>query len=711
MPLNSYNIKTDGGAVGDGQFVTAVLTIAAGDTALHSPGSNLFATGDVGKGIIIDTLPLLAKISSYVSATQVILDTPAPSPGLSAVSTQMVWGTNDIAAFVSFNTACKGASGLVTLTLPSPGIYFLNPPDQNSSRWNRFISNLRVVSVGAGKAMLTGALNLGSFTMPGTDGGTYSVKLATVNPGDTTLQLLRISDAPKCHPGNTHTASDGSVYTSGTVGNLTGMDTEGFGDPTPQFREFVTIANVNDTTGLLTLVAPTKYQYLSTWPTYVPGSAFSVDDGGPATLYMWNADWDATCEFVGLQVWSPLGSINCPLRHIKFTNCDLLPVAGGVGSFFPATCETWTLDNTTFGSKTEVDKNIHQLNVINGSAGHRWWLQTAACENMLIDSSTIDQLEGTARFTTISNSTITTLILGPVANGCADSLTAINCVISAIDIEFKERILVSSPTGYSISGGRITAQVSIVDAPRWAMPGYHMFLGGSQEAQAGFNVLAVSGNGDPWNAPSLTFIDTDLNGWPPMQLGGGTDMSLITHPAPLATFINCTGCADAIDYSNPKAQGKPLYSYSNRTYAGVASGAMIALVNPIYSDTEGPRLWGTIVSVTVTVGTAFTTPGPLSLNLFGRFVTGAADPLTGNTTTWAPVVDLKTPGTRTITATAFNNLGADNLGPAPGRIHFSSRQGPWLNGTVAGGDPGAVTIEVQTDQGFRIRTRNLKGGF
>lgn len=712
MPLNSYNIKIDGLAVGDGQFVTETVSIASGGTTLTTVG-NRFVPGDSNKYILIDALPFIAKIT-YVSATSVTLDTPAPSPGLSSVSTQMTWGTDDLHAFVSFNTACKGATGLVTLTIPA-GIYFLKDADQNSNRWNRFIDNLQVL--GIGNPMLTGALSLGSFTMPGTDGGTYSARVANVKPGDTTLQLLRITDSTKCHAGNTHTASDGSVYTSGTVCNLASVDTEGFGDPTPQFREFVTITNVNDITGVITLAAPVQYQHLSALPTYVPGGPFKVDDGGPATLYMWNADWNNTlCEFVGIQFWNPFISWNCPLRHVKFTNCALLQSSSGLGTFFPATSETWILDNTTFGGKTEVDKNIHQLNVINGSTGHWWWLQTAACENLFIDSATLDRLEGTARFTTLSNSTITDLKIGPTAGGCADSFSAINCSFSTIDTEFVEPILTSTPLQYTISGGRITSNPVLNGqfvATRWAIPGRHMFLGGAQEASAGFNVFAVTGDGDQWTSTVNTYVDTDLNGWPPMQLGSGTNMHLVTHPAPIATFVNCTGCADAIDYSNPLAQGKPLYSYSKRTYAGVASGPTIALVNPVYIGTEGPRLWGKIVSVKVTVGTAFTTAGPLSLQVFGRFGAVANDPLTGTLTTWNPQVDLKTPGTRTITPTTFNNiaLSADNLGPAPGFIHFSGRQQPWLNGTIAGGDPGTVTIEVQTDQGFVIGQHNMRGDF
>lgn len=712
MPL-AYDIKINGGAVGDGQFVTETLTIASGGTTLTTVG-NRFVPGDTNKYILIDTLNLLAKIT-YVSATSVTLDIPAPSPGLSSVSTQMAWGTNDIAAFTAFNTAGKAASGRVTLTIPA-GIYFLYTTDPNTQRWNRFIPDLQVV--GIGNPILTGTLQLGSFTMPGTDGGTYSVRVANVKPGDTTLQLLRIADSTKCHAGNTHTANDGSVYTSGTVCNLAGIDTLGFGDPTPQYREFVTITNINDTTGVITLASPVQYQYTSTWPAYVPGSAFSVDDGGPATLYMWNADWNnVLCEFVGIQFWAENGTINCPLRHVKFTNCTWLPEAvTTVAAFFPATCETWTMDNCTVAGRTEVDKNIHQLNVVNGSHIHWWWLQTAACENLLVDSSTIDILEGTARFTTINNSTIPNLVLGPTAGGCAESITAINSSFSTITTEFTEPVLRSTPLQYTISGGRITSNPSLHGgfvATRWAIPGRHVFLGGQQEASAGFNVLAVTSDGDPWTSAINTYVDTDLNGWPTIPLVGGTGMDLITHPAPKATFINCTGCADAIDYSNPGAQGKPLFSYSKRTYAGVASGNTIALVNPVYISTEGTRLWGKIVSVKVTVGTAFTTAGPLSLNLFAQSVTNANDPLTGTFTTWLPVVDLKTPGTRTITPTTFNNiaLSADNLGPAPGFIHFSGRQQPWLNGTIAGGDPGTVTIEVQTDQGFIAGQHNMRGDF
>lgn len=934
MPLNAYNLKTDGLAAGDGQYVTDILSIAAGTKILNST-SNLFVPGDagVGKYIVVDgPNPFITIIDTYNSATQIVLHDAAPSPGLSSQLVGLAWGTNDSNAFIAFNTACKGAVGLVTLTIPA-GVYMDIPlGGPNDSRWNRFISQVKVV--GIGNPMIAGALLLGSLTFPGTNGGWFSARLTHVKPGDTSLQLLNPADAFKFHPGVVrNTASDGTVYTTGTIGNLTGIDTEGFGDPTPQFREFVTITSVNDGTGVISIASPVTYEYLSTWPAYVPGSAFTVDEGGPATLYMWDNAWNANCEFVNIRFWSPSGSINCELRFVTFTNCAWVQNFSGVGGFFPATCESWTLNNTTFTGKTEVDKNIHQLNVLN-STGHRWWLQTAACENMLIDTCTVDQVEGSARFTVMNNSTVTTLILGPVANGSANSFKATNCSFGSIGIEFKEQLLPIGTTGYSISGGRITKSVSIGFVPtRWAIPGQRVIIQGQQDAEAAFGILAVSGDGtsndantmallhfdgtngsivitdvnaggtantwtahgsaaistaafkfngaslllngstdyvdtpnnsdfaltgdftaecwfnlqggdnstqtlfaqtdstftagntsivlqrnssnvlvaqafgsvtttltgttvlkvatnpgwhhvafvrttnswilfldgiaetslfqvntintsthnfvigrlgedatqffngyidefrlsvgiarwgdsfvprnfpygdvrgQPWDPATHTFIDTDLtSGWPTVPLGSGTDMFLTTHPAPIATFVNCTGCADAIDFSNPLAQGKPLYSYTKRTYASTASGTILYLNSS--TATDFAEIWGKIVTVTVTVGPAFTTAGAFVMNLFSRFTTPAVDPLTGAFTMWAPVIDLKTPGIRIMKATSITgSVGIDSLGSPPGAIFFSGRIGPFTNiagnpVTVTPGDPGVVTIEMQTDQGF-----------
>lgn len=715
----SYNIKTDGLAVGDGQLATPALTISGTPLKSVASTTNLWVSGDAGKVILIDGVgaggnqaQLLTTIATFVDAQHITLTDAATVP-LSAVPTLIAWGTDDSAAFARFNTAGRAASGQVTLTIPqsSPSsVYMTASTTPNVYKWCRGIPQLKVTWDGLNRPTLAGNIDCGTFTFP--TSSDCSARIATAKSGDTTLQLLHVADGFKFQPGRTLTQNDGTVYISGTRGFISALDMQGTGDPNHFYREFIQFTNVNLSTGLITLVAPLKTQYLSTFPLYneggPPGPSEATDCGGPATIYIYDASWDAVIEFVGIQFCAPGNLINGQVRTITFSGpCKWL---GGLGPT-QSNNETWTVNGGDLSTcLMEADKNVTTLNIIS-TAVHVGWFQSASTDNLLIDSTTMDQLKGTVKNTTVNNSTITTVDLGPTGFGRADTFHASNSTFGAINYLFADQLLPNPPTVYSCVGGRITVTGSFL--PRWAVPGTLVFAVGLQEGAASFNVLALSGDGDPFTDASHKFIDTDLkNGWPNIPLAsGGTAMFAVPHPAPLITFINCTGCDDARDFSNPGAQGKPAFSYSNRTYAGGASGAVIALVNPVYIPTEGPRLWGKIVSVKVTVGVAFTTAGALSLNLFGRFVTNANDPLTGTTTTWIPVVDLKTPGTRTITATTFNNLGADNLGPSPGSIFFSGRQIPYINGTVTGGDPGTVTIEVETDQGLLTMSRNMKGDF
>jgi hypothetical protein len=210
-----------------------------------------------------------------------------------------------------------------------------------------------------------------------------------------------------------------------------------------------------------------------------------------------------------------------------------------------------------------------------------------------------------------------------------------------------------------------------------------MTFQGTFDSETAFNVASVTDDG------TNTIVGTSLVGssFPSVPRQGGTRLDMMVHPCPKLTLINCTGSNDALDLSQSGAQGQPYASYSKRSYAAAT------LINPI----AGPELWGRISSVTVRVDTPFTTAGALTLNLFGQFLTGALDP--NNTqTAWLPVVNLKIGGTRTVTATTVTGAQAGDTLSAPGLIWFDGRQGPFISGAITGGDPGTVSIEVQTDQ-------------
>jgi hypothetical protein len=130
MATFAYNIKTDGTvhAKGDGQKVTANLSISNGSAILQTPGSTPFVSGDVTKSIAFTTTtantPFRSTILSYQNSGQVTLADTFTLTTLSSSSQTLVWGTDDGPAFQAFNDAALAwqntpNTGLITLTVPA----------------------------------------------------------------------------------------------------------------------------------------------------------------------------------------------------------------------------------------------------------------------------------------------------------------------------------------------------------------------------------------------------------------------------------------------------------------------------------------------------------------------------------------------------------------------------------------------------------------
>lgn len=745
------NLKTDFGAVGDGQLVTAAVSITIGLKVLTC-AANPWVSGDVGKPILLDGGgagvggTFFTTIASFQSAGQITLADAATSTLASSVQT-FGWGTDDSAAFIAANTFARGQLPLGMDLLIPAGMYMMSAP----GAWCRFVPQFRATWDGAHTPTLLNAQGLGSFFYP-EQATTFPIssRVATAVAGATSVQLLTPSEYPRFQPGNTYTLSDGTVYTAGTTGIMRALDMQGFGDPNPFYSEFVTLTGVNPSTGAIALASRLKNTYLSTYPCYDAGGPFLVDQGGPATLYMLDASWICDQQFIGLNFWQPDRAINAWSENIRYTNCKWIPNPNGLGPN-PSVHRNCTFEagSDFTGCFVEVDKTIDSLNLTTGTKGHILQLQSSSIQNLNIDSSCVlDQLTGTAR-NSVVNGAVGILGLGPTGYGRADSFFSNAGNFAAIAPSSITDTGVNDPAnGWTISNG-VISRPTYLGPTRWGIPGNFVMFAGQAESETGFFVTSLTCDGDSkaatlsiasgsknlhsttplWlpgdvNKPvavggagvaggslrstlatitdsqnailadaastalastisgvtwGTTYIGTTISGpgWPNVALEGGTRLDVMVHPCPNATFINCTGCDDAVDLSNPAAWGKPAYDYSKRTYnaAKLASPA-------------GPRLWGNIVSVNVTVGTPFTTSGALSIRLFGQF---SVDGLT---------VDLKTSGLRTITPTTIiGKVGADSLTP-PGVFWFGGPQTPFVSGAITGGDPGTVTIEVQTDQGF-----------
>src|SRR5262249_50127376 len=89
---------------------------------------------------------------------------------------------------------------------------------------------------------------------------------------------------------------------------MTGFDIQGvwkanYGyPPNLHYFDYVEVSSINATTGAVCFTTPLTNTYRSTWPHYADGSAFEVDQGGPATLYFLDPSWNTTVEYRGLRI-------------------------------------------------------------------------------------------------------------------------------------------------------------------------------------------------------------------------------------------------------------------------------------------------------------------------------------------------------------------------------------------------------------------------
>lgn len=698
--MPTVNIKSTYGAVGDGQRVTAIITAnTASPHAVSATTAVWTPVTDVGKEIMIEgignstapnNLTLATTITAVAGDGKSITIAGSVVTNVSASSQVITWGTSDVAAFQAFNVAQQNVANVI-LTIPA-GIYLLNswPAGSigNGAKWLRGIPGVQVI--GSGSPLLAGFFSLGGFTWP-TQEGVYPItgKVATVNRGASSVTLLTPSQYTRFQPGNTYTLSDGTVYVAGTKAVLSGIDTQGYGDPpNPGIWEFVTITNVNTSSGLITLSGPIRNTYLSTWPAFNTGSIFSSNQGGPATISMLDASWDTSVSITGIRFYTPAALCSMAVKNFTITSCTWLNEYGPD----PSVNQNYTADSCDLSiCNTEMDKTIENLFVQNGTTWRRPNFFSSSVENFYVKDSTISSLlKGFARNNIFTNSTIASIQFSPESYGYTNFISMSNCVVSSID---STRTVVDTDiitAGWTISNGVITSPAPPI---RWGLPGVIMNFRGQVSSETNFKVLELNTNG------SITTSLTGQSSFPNVPLGSGTILSVAEIPYLFGYFENNTGCNDIVDLSQILARGKRFGEYSKRTYAAVPTGTQI----DINSSPAGPIMYGLLKSLTINVSSAFTTAGTQTASIFGRFRANGIDlPVNGALTSWLPTVNLKTAGIRTWTATGgWSGVVAGDSLADPGQIWLTQSQVIWLNNTLSASDPGVISIEITTDQGFK----------
>ena len=578
--------------------------------------------------------------------------------------------TDNTAAFAAFanwaiNTWQVSHVGQIELFIPSGLTCTL---DTANITFNGVL-NLLVSGYGATlKSQVNGYFHLGSAAM--FQDSAHSVRLNAANAGDTTITVNPASATqPSPTIGGCSTiAACTALFTVGNIAIISGFDQQaGIGTPNnPFYFEFITPTNINSSTGAITLAAPLKFSYKTTWPQFGFGGGTlgnSQDYGGPATLYAMPASFNATFEYDGLTfVQFNSGNAEADLVGTNVTIKDATWTFNGQGCFFPTQSVNVTLINVTATNCTmEADKIIDNFTMIN-STWDQIGFESSALHHFTMTGSTINAtggngLVGTPLNTTISNSTITgTMDPGPIHYGRMDTLTVSNSTINHIASPSNDSYGgvvfdgahdegVNNIAGASMSGGVISIPKSYIQANEaslgWATPGNNLCWGdrsgASYDCVQPFQILDVTQSG------SNILITTSNPGGFPTWTSQGT-LLVRVWPATSVKFTNSTGTDGAAAMlSNADCFGLPLYTCYEVNYTSASSAS--AAINFWGS-------WGTISKLEYNVTTAYNGAiGTATLNSGPTFFNNAVNTSLA-TVAVNPVVNLKAVGDRVLDASA-----------------------------------------------------------
>lgn len=589
-------------------------------------------------------------------------------------------------AFIDFKADAVGQDAILTIPAGTYKIAVNVGPDEDNFLFAG-INTLTVNGTGASLVADSNNMFLGSHHMSGIAGN--SARINSASKGDTQVVLKTDADASKFEAGKyiAVCAYDTQANHSYPIN--------------PALFEYALVDSISVMSPItLTLDAPITQSYSDTYPEYESGTILYPDEGGPATIYAMPSDWGTTnFTFNGLTIinGSAIAATIIGGRNIKLVGCTI----GGPNGIWPTINGTLVWDGVTATDlaigEIEVDKLIANFSIINGSVVTQpLKFQSANVLNFSLLDSTAGDFNGTAKNTIIVNSTVGNLGIGAIAYGVCDTLNCRDSTISSVanfaaretDLTNASILRARDTSAISMSGGVLSMPNSA--APfRFLIPGTRCMWAGQRENETMFNVTDISQDG------SNTYVQTDQVGtYPAIPLIGGTRIDMVLPPVQKpALFSNCIGCADVKDWSQTGAVGKHLHEYTKRVYT-LANGN---LTNPIPATT----IWGRIVRISVYVTEQFTT-SPRTLNVFGQFAANALDENL-SLTEWNAVIDINDPGERTFDP--INKwVGTKTLDTLtdPGNIWFSGTNGPYVSGSITGGDPGSVTIEVITDQGFPI---------
>jgi hypothetical protein len=617
--------------------------------------------------------------------------------------------TDDAPAFQAFNTWAQAQVSPVTLTLGSGAKTFLfasldsNGERANSPAW-KVTQPLTVVGNGPATSILKGGVGAG-FAL----GAIASIKSGNGHYGSSSIFTARLDSVAA---GSTHitckTIADAALFTVNTWALLTGIDMQAGGfPPNAYFYEYVFITGVNTGTGVITFSAGVTNEYLDSWPNFDPGTPGSgADEGGPATLYVLDSAWnvDVTYQSLGIDQSLNTAQTYAPGRSVQYVDVQcfdaygMIPTNNGLMSFTDC-------DLTSY--QMEVDKLNDTIIFDNSVTGQLLFQSTN--NNLVIRNGSTVSLNGLARFTEITDSTVTDTEFGALFFGRADSFTTTNSTFTGSFV-FAFNIDSGGITGTGIQVD-YTMSAGVIRIPRaglqygchWEIPGTRCFFRGQNGGGINIDV------GPSFTVTSVTSDATYIYVTTDWAYGGFPSWakSIIVHPCPSASFASNTTSTipDVVNLKAATAAGYPAVgTYTTYTVNGSDLGS-----DPGGLPVFPPAVYGELVSFVVNVSTAYTgVHNPLFWHAAAEFDNQPTLDSSLVVQSYGPHIDLRTSGTRTITLTTANPLGSDaNLVPGAGTLWFPPFQsGVCANQNITAeyaGNPAVgpvVNVTIITDQGF-----------
>lgn len=689
--MTTKDIKADYGAKGDGQKVTATISISSGTKNLSST-TNLWSSGDVGKSIAVGGAGtaggfLGSTIATFTDSQHIVISNNAITTVTSASKT-LEWGTDDSSAFSTFNTAFQGQSGII-LTIPT-GRYIFGGGLVRGIDITAGITSLTLS--GAGTPILSDLQGQGrGYFLGGALAGSgqfndnlHDARIASVSKGATALILANgVQNSSLTNP---------FVINSWCI--LTGLDVQGFGTPSNQYLyERVFITSISG--GTLNLQNPITNSYESNWPVWNSGNSGTVDCGGPATLYQIPSGWVCTHTYSGIMWECQGGQINSAGQTITFDGGGCL----GFG-IYPSVSDNWTVQNFDASGMAdmEVDKLVNVVTISN-STFHGIIFQSPSPNNMNLTNVTIlNTWNGSGKNITATGCSFpSSTNFGTTSYGCTTSVNCNTCTFSSLIIGGVSESDVFGAGAYTLNQGVISRKLSSGsgEPPQWANPGNWVWLQSSSNSEEyAFKIAGIINDG------ALIYISTNMSSLPLIPNNG--TYSIKTHTCPQLTFTSCTGCDEALSFSN-SPPNKPLGSYWNLNYSGNIGTVRTPLI-----------ISGKLISAAFNVTTPLVgLSGKFDLN--SPFVYTISD---GTERTWSPSIDLTAAGLRTITTSGVTGSTGTDSGltlPGSGDVWILPNQiTPQCTTNLSGASQlPVINLTLTLDQGISFVSggRNVKGRF